>query len=122
MVLSTVSYRHEARRDATYSWEFATVYDGGGIVQWETQMFFRNRHLGFIGPSVRLLNLPRADARANEFHYGIAGGTTPGWSEAEHALLLRVYTNAGFDTDLMGTHFFRIPMHLIVGYQQDFEL
>jgi hypothetical protein len=122
MALSTVSYRHEARRDATYSWEYATVYDGGELFTWETQIFLRHRNLGFIGPTVRLLNLPRGGERQNEFHYGIAGGTTPGWSDVEHALVLRIYTNAGFDDDLMGTHFFRIPVHLILGYQQDFEL
>lgn len=120
--LSTVSYRYEDRPDNTYSWEFATVYDGGGLVNWETAIFARHRHVGFIGPTVRLLNLPRGGERENEFHYGIAGGTTPGWSDVEHALILRVYTNAGFDDELMGTHFFRIPIHLIVGYQQDFEL
>jgi hypothetical protein len=122
IVLSTAAYRHEFRQDQTYSWEYATVYDRGGVVRWETQLFLRHRHLGFIGPTVRLLNVPRNGERANEFHYGIAGGTVPGWSTAEHALLLRVYTNAGFDDELMGTHFYRIPIHVIVGYQQDFEL
>lgn len=122
IVLSTAAYRYEQRQDNTYSWEYATVYDGGGLVTWETQMFLRHRHLGFIGPAVRLLNVPRGGDRENEFHYGIAGGTTPGWSEAEHALVLRIYTNAGFDDELMGTHFYRIPIHVIVGYQQDFEL
>ncbi len=120
--ITTVSYRYEDRPDNSYSWEFATVYDGGGLVNWETVIFLRHRHLGFIGPAVRLFNLPRGGEREHELQYGIAGGTAPGWSDVDHSLILRVYTNAGFDDELMGTHFFRIPIQVVIGYQQDFEL
>lgn len=122
LVLSTLSYRHEERPDATFSWEYKTVYDRGGLLNWESQIFLHHRHVGFIGPTVRLLNVPRNDKRANELQYGIAGGTVPGWSDVDHALILRLYTNAGFNDDLMGTHFVRIPLDFIFGYQQDFEL
>ena len=122
LALSTVSVRHEERQDRTYGWEFATVYNGGILVNWESAVLLHHRHLGFIGPTVRLLNLPRVTERENELQYGIAAGTTPGFSEAPHALLLRVYTTAGFDTELMGQHFYRVPIQLLIGYQQDFEL
>jgi hypothetical protein len=124
LVLSTVAYRHEDRSDQSYSWEYATVYDNGGLIRWESAILLHHRHVGFIGPVARYLNVARTEngkqERAGELQYGIAAGTTPGWSDAPHALLLRVYSST--DIELMGTQIVKLPVQLTAGYQQDFEL
>jgi hypothetical protein len=120
--LSTVALRWEDQPDQTYNWEVATVYDGGMQVRWETFLFFKHRHYGFIGPGVRFLNVPYREERRNEMQYGLALGTTPGWSRAEHTLIFRILTTAGFDNDLMGVHTYRSPIQFILGYSQDIEL
>jgi hypothetical protein len=122
VAVSSVALRWEDQPDDSFNWEHATVYDGGLGVRWETFIFFKHRHYGFIGPGARFLNLPYRGERRNELQYGLAAGTAPGWSRVEHLLLFRVFTTAGFDNDLMGVHTYRIPIQFIIGYQQDIAL
>jgi hypothetical protein len=57
--VSTLAARYDNRPDATYDWENATVFNGGLHLRWEGYAFFRSRNLGFIGPAVRALYVPR---------------------------------------------------------------
>ena len=117
LALSTVAFRYNDRRDNSYDWEHGTVFDKGHIWRWETLMFLRHWSYGFIGPAARFLNVPRQGQRTNELQYGIAGGTRPGFTTSNDALILRLYTTAGFDTKLFGAHFYNIPIQVILGYQ-----
>ena len=119
LALTTVAYRFEDRLDRSFDWEFATVHDKGHLWRWETLMFLRHWNYGMIGPAVRFLNMSRDDERASELQYGIAGATMPAWTSTNDALVLRVYTAAGIENELMGQHIYRIPIQVIFGYQTE---
>jgi hypothetical protein len=65
MGVSQFSFHHENRPDVTYDWDMATVMNGGWSVRWEGLFLFRSRNIGFIGPIVRALVLPRNRIRGN---------------------------------------------------------
>lgn len=128
--ISTVALRYEDRVDNSYDFNFATVYDKGTLMNWESYVVYRNKHLGFVGPALRVLNVPRTLAdgektRQTEVQYGVFAGTQPGWSSGQDLILFRAFTTAGFDNDLFGLDInwfglrFKQPVSFILGYQTD---
>lgn len=63
--VSTLAARHDGRPDVTYDWENGTVYNGGWHLRYEGYALFRSRRLGFIGPAIRALYVPRNRIRGN---------------------------------------------------------
>ena len=59
ILVSTAALRHEDRPDVSYDWVNGTPMNGGFHMRWETYGFFRNPSVGFIGPALRVLNVPR---------------------------------------------------------------
>jgi len=124
--LSIVSVRYEDRKDETYDWETATVYDSGVSYRWETLLPFHHRRWGFAGPALRVLYVPRTDREgesdwALDVHYGFVAGTSPDWVESNDQILIRIYTTYLLGNDYFGTHTFHAPIQVVVGYQADFD-
>ncbi len=126
VVISDIAARYEGRLDRSFSWEHATVYDGGWHMRWESFLLYRHPRYGFIGPAFRYLHVPRTltdgeRTRQGELQYGVFMGTSPQWSTTEHVFLMRIYTTLGFDNQLMGIHPFRAPIQFILGYQVEID-
>jgi len=134
MGISTLSVRYQHRGfDNAYDWPLSTVFDDGTIAFWETFLVVRDRHVGFVGPALRVLYVPRGGEYEIDWHYGLLAGTQAGPGNHD-LILLRVYTTLGTNLvediwrenpesdDLMGTHAFRAPIQVVFGYQMDFEL
>lgn len=127
--ISTFHFRYQDRNldpQQAYDWEFATVFDDGLLIVNETFVVYKDRHVGFAGPTVRFLNVPRghdqgASDREWEVHYGLLAGTQAGPSNRD-LILFRFYTTLGQDNELMGTHSFRAPIQLVLGYQANLSL
>ena len=142
---STAALRYEGRPDVSYDWANATVMNGGMHLRWETLSFVRHRNIGFIGPAVKVMNVPRnrltenfgaaqkddmclqsddvpcEEQREWEVQYGFLGGLRPNWIAGADLLLLRIYTTYGLDNALFGTHLFGAPLSILMGYQLDVE-
>jgi len=125
MGISTVQARYQARGKGldrpAFDWPLSTVMDDGWIGIWESFLVVRDRHLGFAGPALRVLYLPRNGEYEIDVHYGVLAGTQAGPGNHD-LILLRAYTTLGLEDDLMGTHAFRAPIQIVFGYQMDFEL
>lgn len=69
LMVSTAAIRYNYRPNVSYDWANATVMNGGWHLRWETYAFFRDPKIGFIGPALRLMNVPRnrltQDGRVN---------------------------------------------------------
>lgn len=57
--VSTVAARHDGRPDVSYDWENGTVMNGGWNIRWEAYALFQSRNVGFIGPAMRFMAMPR---------------------------------------------------------------
>lgn len=125
--LSIFSARWEDRRDNSYDWETATVYNSGMSYRWETLLPFHYRNIGFLGPAFRAMYVNRGQPGGKpakwegELHYGFVAGTSPDWVASNDQILVRIYATYGLDNDYFGTHTFHIPMQIIVGYQADID-
>lgn len=113
--VSTFTAHYEARPDMSYDWQTSTVYSHGLSGRWEGYFLFRERNLGFAGPALRALYVPRDHVAGEatvgpydvvvpegtacrhdgavpcrreyelELHYGIVLGLRPRWGEARGA-------------------------------------
>lgn len=59
LLVATGALRQERRPDVSYDWQLATVLDGGWHFRLESYAFFRDTRIGFLGPALRILNVPR---------------------------------------------------------------
>jgi hypothetical protein len=141
MGVSTTQFRYQARGFAScdevgnpdcidqrtvFDWATSTVFRDGFIVVNETFLVLRDRDMGFIGPALRVLNVPRGineghEEREWEFHYGVLAGAQVGPGNRD-TVLLRVYTTLGQDEGLFGTQAFRAPIQIVFGYQANILL
>jgi hypothetical protein len=56
---SMLALRHDGRPSESYDWENGTVLNGGWNLRWEGYALFHARNVGFIGPAVRVMYVPR---------------------------------------------------------------
>jgi hypothetical protein len=152
MGVSTLAARYEPRPDVSYDWDVGTVLSGGFNYRWEGYLLLRERNLGFIGPAVRVLYVPRQHVPGNptigqfevvvpegtacqanegipcrrtyeaEFHYGLLAGLRPNWYGGNDTLLVRAYATWGLENRLFGTHTFRQPLQILVAYIANLDL
>jgi hypothetical protein len=59
IAVSTAALRQEDRPDVSFDWANGTVVSSGVHLRWETYAFFRDPAIGFIGPALRVMNIPR---------------------------------------------------------------
>jgi hypothetical protein len=152
MGVSTFAARHDGRPDVSFDWENGTVESRGWNYRWEGYLLLRGRNLGFIGPALRALYVPRlrvphattigpyevvvpegsacqsneripCDRRYEfEFHYGVLAGLRPNWGPGPDTLLVRAYATWGLDNPLFGTHLFHQPLQILVAYMASIDL
>jgi hypothetical protein len=125
--VSTLTARYDARPDVSYDWELGTVLSHGVSYRWEGYFLFRERNLGFAGPALRAVYVPRQRVVGNptigdfdvivpegtacqmsegvpcsrryeaELHYGVVAGLQPSWRGGNDTLILRLYAAWGLD-------------------------
>jgi len=57
-----------------------------------------------------------------EVQYGFLGGLRPNWVSSSDTFLVRVFTTAGQNNELFGTHVFRLPIQMLFAYMVDIDL
>jgi hypothetical protein len=101
LLLNKATVRWEDRDPATFDWFHTTPHDGGVLLKYEGTLFWRHRDFGAAGPSVRLMNVRRDGARANEVHYGYTIVSSPGWQKMDLLLWQMLFA---FGNGLFGQH------------------
>ncbi|HVW29317.1 MAG TPA: hypothetical protein VHC69_28315 [Polyangiaceae bacterium] len=125
--VSTLTARYDARPDVSFDWELGTVQSHGLSYRWDGYFLFRERNLGFAGPALQAVYVPRqrvvgaptigdflvvvpegSACQMNEgvpcrrryeaeLHYGFVAGLQPGWGGGTDTLLVRAYAAWGLD-------------------------
>jgi hypothetical protein len=125
--VSTLTARYDARPDVSFDWELGTVLSHGMSYRWDGYFLFRDRNLGFAGPALQVVYVPRQRVIGSptigdfvvvvpegsacqmnegvlcrrryegELHYGLVAGLQPSWGGGNDTLLVRAYAAWGLD-------------------------
>lgn len=109
----------------SFDWFHTNVHDPGQLTRLDATLFYRNKHFGGIGPTVRYMNLPRAGARETEVAYGITFGTRPGIFAKDDLLLVQTLFDFKDTKKEFGWHvgpLYKIPSYVMIIYRKSFEL
>ena len=117
---STAAIRQEDRRDRSFDWIFASIYDRGLIGRFETQLFVKGRDWGGIGPYVQFLFLPRGDHHDTQLAAGFNATTRLGLVDRNDLLFLTFLCRPGDST--YGQHSYFSPIRALLVYRLIFDL
>jgi len=129
-MVNTATVRWEDGNDNSFDWFHGIVHDSGTMFKYEGVLFFRHRDFGGVGPAIRYMNVPRLSyatgesKRRNEFHYGFALGTRPGFVKPRHgnADLFLLQALFKFGDETYGVHSYRIPVSWIAAYRASLKI
>ena len=102
------AYRYEHKPNPggesapSFDWWYNTVYERGAFWRGSATFFLRNQHIGAIGPTVRLLGLPRNGTKDTELGFGLVAGTRPGGKRDRDLLLVNFLVSPG--DEYFGNH------------------
>jgi hypothetical protein len=130
LVLQSVNaMRNEGGDDRTFDWRLGVVRDAGWLLRSESNLFFKHRDLGALGPQVQVLNYGLNGRRNTQFNFGFTYVTRLGLLRKRNDLL---YVGVLFGVlgkindvpthEVYGDHLFRIPVTLQLAYRMVFEL
>jgi hypothetical protein len=112
--------RHEDAGANTYDWFHTNVHDGGLLYRGDFFLFWRSAKYGAIGPYVRVMDMPRHEARKGELAAGVLFGIRPGLKSRDDLLTVAVLTRPGDDE--FGFHVLRLPLWTMIVYRASFRL
>ena len=123
-LINNTALRYEGREDNSFDWLHATVHDGGTLLKNDTTLFFRHRDFGAIGPTLRVMDLPKDGTRKTEVDLGFVYGTRPGLVTPRHGnrdlFLLQVLGKPGDNT--FGLHGYHVPLYILAVYRASLSL
>ncbi|HEX4337415.1 MAG TPA: hypothetical protein VH062_15975 [Polyangiaceae bacterium] len=105
--VSNLAFRHDGRPDVSYDWENGTVMNGGWNLRWEAYGLFRARNVGFIGPALRLMYVPRNRIRGNVT-------TSEGLIVPDGAACV---ASEGFGAGCVATHEVEVQYGILAGFR-----
>ena len=108
-----------------FDWFHTNVHDPGQLTRLDATLFYRNKHFGGIGPTVRYMNMPRDGRRDTEVVYGITFGTRPGFFRKDDLLLVQTLFDFQDKKKEFGWHvgpLYKIPSYIMIIYRRSFEL
>ncbi len=118
-VAAAATVRYEDCPDNSFDWFHTTMHDGGLLVRYDASVLFRHPRLGAIGPTFRVLQLPRRGGRESELAVGFTAGRRLGIVNND-LLLFNVLTRPGDPN--FGVHILRLPIFVLLAYRVSFEL
>jgi hypothetical protein len=108
-----------------YDWFHTNVHDPGQITRLDATLFYRNKHFGGLGPTIRYMNMPRAGERVTEVVYGLTFGTRPGFFRKDDLLLVQTLFDFKDTKKEFGWHtgpLEKIPAYIMIIYRKSFQL
>jgi hypothetical protein len=117
---TTGAVRYEGRADRTFDWFLTSIYDRGILGSWETNLIFKDRHWGGIGPYVQLLMLPRDGGHVAQWAAGFNAVTRLGLIDRNDLLFLTFLVRP--DDETYGQHNYYMPVRSLLIYRMMLEL
>jgi hypothetical protein len=120
LFVSSATARYEDCPNNTFDWLHTTMHDKGLLFKFDATLFFRTPGFGAIGPTVRIMELPREGKLAAEPAIGLTFGRRVGFFNQNDLLLVNVLTRPGDPS--FGFQILRNPIFALVAYRVGFEL
>lgn len=120
IMANTGALRWDGRRDRTYDWFYTSIYDGGMLGRFESQLFIKHRDWGGIGPYLQLLMLPRAGDHQAQWAFGFNAVTRLGVLPRNDLLFLTFLIRPG--DEQYGQHSYFAPIRALLMYRMLFSL
>jgi len=109
----------------SFDWFHTNVHDPGRLLRLDATLFYRNKHFGGLGPTIRYMDLPRNGERVTEVAYGLTFGTRPGFRKKDDLLLVQTLVDLSDGKKEFGWHvgpLYKIPLYAMVIYRMSFQL
>jgi hypothetical protein len=119
LFMSNAAVRYEACPDNSFDWFHTTNHDRGILLRYDATLFFRSASIGAIGPTARVMDLPRRGGRELEIAAGITAGRRLGLLPND-MLLANILARPGDPS--FGFQILRLPVYSLFVYRVAIEL
>lgn len=119
LFMGNAAVRYEDCPNNSFDWLHTTMHDRGWLFRYDATVFFRSPTIGAIGPTVRIMELPRRGERELEIAVGFTGGRRVGLL-ANDLLLANVLTRPGDES--FGFQILKVPVYALLVYRVSLEL
>lgn len=117
--MGNAAARYEDCPNNSFDWLHTTMHDRGWLFRYDATVFFRSATIGALGPTVRVMDLPRRGGRELETAVGFTGGRRLGFFEND-LFLVNVLTRPGDDS--FGFQILRMPVYALLVYRVSVQL
>lgn len=119
LFMGNAAVRYEDCPNNSFDWLHTTMHDRGWLFRYDSTVFFRSQAIGALGPTVRIMDLPRRGERELEIAVGFTGGRHLGLLKND-LFLANVLTRPGDDS--FGFQILRMPVYALLVYRVSIEL
>jgi len=119
LFMGNAAARYEDCPNNSFDWLHTTMHDRGWLFRYDATVFFRSPTIGAIGPTVRVMDLPRRGDRELETAVGFTGGRRIGLLKND-LFLANVLTRPGDDS--FGFQILKMPVYALLVYRVSIEL
>lgn len=119
LFMGNAAVRYEGSPNNSFDWLHTTMHDGGWLLRYDATVFFRSQTIGAIGPTVRIMDLPRRGDRELEIAAGFTGGRRIGLLKND-LFLANVLARPGDDS--FGFQILKMPVYALLVYRVSVEL
>jgi hypothetical protein len=112
--------RYEDRHDRSFDWFYTTIYDHGTLGRFESDLFFKHKDWGGIGPYLQLLELPRDGQHVAQWAFGFNAVTRLGLLSRNDLLFLTFLIRPG--DAMYGQHNYYAPIRSLLIYRMILNL
>jgi hypothetical protein len=119
LFMGNAAVRYEDCPDNSFDWLHTTMHDRGFLFRYDATLFFRSATVGALGPTVRVMELPRQGGRVLETAVGFTGGRHLGLLKND-LFLMNVLARPGDPS--FGFQILRMPLYALLVYRVAVEL
>jgi hypothetical protein len=115
LAVTGAALRYEDCPDNSFDWFHTTMHDGGLLFRYDVSVLFRSPSFGAVGPSFRVMQLPRNGRQESEVAAGLTFGRRLGLLKENDLLLANVLVRPGDPS--FGFQILRLPLYVLIAYR-----
>lgn len=118
--VAAATVRYEDCPNNSFDWFHTTMHDKGFLYRYEALLLYRHPSFGAVGPSFRVMTLPRQGGYESELAGGFMFGRRVGLMKENDLLVANVLARPGDPS--FGFQILRMPVYVLIAYRVSFQL